>query len=305
MPLLLAAALIVQAAQAVARTHRYTSAAASTTASPSSPDSNPATAYPPSAAPALRESAIDGRWPDPPLATTVPAAAAALSTRNATGNHGGSITTAVCGTGGGSPPAGSANGFVGGGGGGGGEDNDQPSAPCGPTSRAGLEAAVVREITEAFPRGWLADVPPPPAAAAATVVIRESWTLLLEALESKAVSGGTEAEAGAAAAPGEEGGGPDGAVLIDPGRFPLLLGRRFHESVVRGLATNLLKVEVRVGGEWRRLLSTRCFECCRRIALCVTMIRVFSVGLLYLLCVGHLSASQSIYSLLPSSALAL
>ncbi|CAN0192395.1 unnamed protein product, partial [Ectocarpus sp. 13 AM-2016] len=45
--------------------------------------------------------------------------------------------------------------------------------------------------------------------------------------------------------PVEEGGRPGGgAVLIDPGRFPLLLGRRFHESVVRGLAANLLEVEV-------------------------------------------------------------
>ncbi|CAN0325391.1 unnamed protein product, partial [Ectocarpus sp. 4 AP-2014] len=110
--------------------------------------------------------------------------------RSAACNHGGKITAAVCGTGDASPPAASANGIVGrggggGGGGDGGEDNDQPPAPRGPISRAGLEAAAVREIMEAFPRGWIADVSPPAAAAAAAPVIRESWTLLLEALESK------------------------------------------------------------------------------------------------------------------------
>ncbi|CAM9974582.1 unnamed protein product, partial [Ectocarpus fasciculatus] len=242
MPLLLAAALIVQAAQAVARAHLCTPVAAPTT-SPSSPNSDAAAPPLPSAAPALRESGIEERRPDPPLATTVPAtAAAALNKRGAAGGHGGSITAAVCGTGSGSSPAGRANGIVGGGGG---EDkgNDQPSAPCGPTSGAVLEAAAAREITEAFPRGWLADVPDP-AAAAAAVAIRESWSMLVEALESKVVPGKTGVGAEAVTAPGEEGGEPGGSVSIDPGRFPLLLSRRFHEGVVRGLAANLLEVEV-------------------------------------------------------------
>lgn len=113
-----------------------------------------------------------------------------------------------------------------GGGGGGSSSGD------GGDARDMGEAAAVGKLMEAFPRGRLQEGS---RLAPDAMVIQESWTLLARALEAKA-RGGLSA---AAAARGES------TCVIDPEEFPLLLSELVHADVVRGLAANLMEVEVR------------------------------------------------------------
>lgn len=247
-PLLLASALLVQAAQAVAveRSLRRCSSVASTSAtaasgtpasSPPAPSGtalgNPGSSSPgvDAGCPSLRARRGNGEHVAPlssvpPVLATV--TGVAPSKRKRTGGGSGSSTS-----------------------GGGAEE---PSVGLCAISAAATEhrscarswaeqeAAAVREIMEAFPRGWFRDSPRREEGEPATA-IRESWVLLKKALHSKFVSGGADGTAAAAAVASAERNAD--AVVINPGELPLLLSLRVYELVVGGLAANLMEVEVR------------------------------------------------------------
>lgn len=101
-------------------------------------------------------------------------------------------------------------------------------------ARDTAEAAAVGQLMEAFPRGRLREGS---KLAPDAVVVQESWTLLARALEAMS-RGGFSAAAAAAARDGS-------GCVVDPEEFPLLLSERVHADMVRGLAANLIEVEVR------------------------------------------------------------
>lgn len=206
-PLLLAAALIVQAAEAVARGRLGCPAAASTSGS-RCPSRTPAASAAAAAAPSKRKRSAD---------------------RSSGGGGGGNTGGLVA------PAAGGAA--------------EGPALICCPRALEGEEeeAATRAVVEELFPRGWLRELPPcegedggqrgdSPAAA-----IEESWALLTRGLEAKLSSNAS----GCRPCTGLDGYAVP--ALVDPKEFPLLLSRRVHELVVRGLAANLLEVEVREG----------------------------------------------------------
>lgn len=231
-PLLLAAQLIVQAAQSLAHEERRdrrrccSGPPQSSTATDSLPDDTPVSSRPLAAA------------------TKRKRASAATTTSDDSGDDGvGSAGIATASSSGADAAA----------------KDDQPtgegcSSPC-PKSWGGREAAATREIMEAFPRGWYCDDPSPLARgggespAVAAGVVSESWDLLAKGLEAKFDEGEGTAAGGVSAVPvDEEGqGGSTTVAVIDPGRFPLILSHRVYELVVGGLAANLIEVEVRVG----------------------------------------------------------
>lgn len=215
-PLLLAAALIVQAAQAVTlgRLRRCTSAATTSSSAPG-PSASPCS-------PARNRSAA--------------AATAAAAKRK---------RSAACGS-----NSGNADGPVVAPAAGGGAECLVPSFH----RLRGLdeeEEAAARGMMEGlFPRGWLRKFLPRKVEGEeggddSAAVIGESWALLTRALEAKFASD----KAGAAGAADSQpcGGAEGGAVAaaVHPEEFPLLLSRRVHGLVVGGLAANLMEVEVR------------------------------------------------------------
>ena len=165
-------------------------------------------------------------------------AAAAASSGGGIGDGGGFAVSAIAFAGGGS----------GGGGGGATASSSPASASSDSPASAGAgaaggdqfeaggdardtdEAAAICQLMAAFPRGRLREGS---TLAPDAAVIRESWTLLVKALEAKSRE----------ALSSEAGNGT--ACAVDPNEFPLILSERVHADVVRGLAANLMEVEVR------------------------------------------------------------
>lgn len=88
------------------------------------------------------------------------------------------------------------------------------------------EAIATTELMGVFRRGILRDET---SRAPDASVVEESWALLLEALKLRRTSSASD----------------DKDIAVDPKQFTLLLSRHVHKSVVAGLAANLMEVEVR------------------------------------------------------------
>lgn len=218
-PLLLAAALIVQAAQAVAlgRLRRCTAAAASAAATG-----------------AAASSCRPARPPDTAAAAPTKrqrGAARGSSSGNTDGGKAGLVAPSA---------------------GGGAAERLAPA--CCPRALDEEEEAATGDVTEAlFPRGLLRKLPPreeegDEGGDTSAVFVEKSWVLLTQALEATRLASNTAGVAGAADSRPRAGAEGDAVAVINPREFPLLLSRRVHELVVCGLAANLMEVEVRRGG---------------------------------------------------------
>eukprot|EP00903_Cladosiphon_okamuranus_P010088 g9555.t1 len=213
-PLLLAAALIVQAAQAVAlaRLRRCKAAAISS--------------------PAPGPTSLSYCFAQAPVASAAAAAAAAaatLSERKLSADGGCDVGIAN------GPAAPAAGGAA-----------DCPAPSCWPRGLDDEEEAVTRDMMDGlFPRGWLRNLPPYEEEGrkderGSVAAVEESWALLTQAVEARvgpSLAGAADSQLGAGA-------DSDAVAVVDPRDFPLLLSRRVHERVVGGLAANLMEVEV-------------------------------------------------------------